>query len=448
MSMEEMDKKEFEFIKEQVVQKKHKKFRKWLLPFFMTVFMALLFGVVSAVTFCIAEPRFNKLFNKEEEKKPITFPTTYPDLDQEEETPIVDKIDPSEDRDISVSEPVTDGIEQQEKIIINTIEADLEDFMSMSDQIRSLAYKSNKSLVTISSAVKGKDLFGNPSETKVDTTGLIIGQDEKNLYILASLDRVSNASNIKLKLSESDMVDAVLLDYETEINLAVLTALLIDIPPLFLNNNIAVAKLGESYTITLGSPVIALGSPNGYPGSMEFGYITSKGSNVIITDNKLDLFNTSIKDYKNGDGIIVNLKGEVIGIITRTLKEGMNENLSTVIGISKVKSIIERMVNNEPRVYCGVIAEDLTDMARKEHDVPYGIYVNDIQTNSPAYEAGMRGGDIILQINDKTVMNINVFYNTISTFHPGDEVKLVIKRTTSASDKDMEIQLTLGKKVQ
>lgn len=448
MSKEDMDKKEFEFIKEQVIQKKHKKLRKWLLPFFSTIFMALLFGLVAAVTFCVAEPTFYKLLNKEEVKTPITFPTTYPEVGQEEVTPIVEKNDPIEEKVDLVSEPGAEDVPQEEKIIVNTIEAGIEDYLSISDEIRTIAYKSNKALATISSVVKGKDIFGNPSEIKVDTTGLIIGMDEKSLYILTSLDRVSNATSIKLKLSETDIIDAVLLDYETEINMAILTALLEDIPPLFLSNNIAVAELGESYTITLGSPVIALGSPNGYPGSMDFGYITSKSSHVIITDNKFDLFNTSIKDYKDGDGVIVNLKGEVIGIITRTLKEGLNTNLHTVVGISKIKSIIERMVNNEPRIYCGVIAEDLTDMARMELGVPFGIYVNDIQTNSPAYEAGLKGGDIILQINEKSVMNINVFYNTISSFNPGDEVNFTIKRTTSSTDKNLIIKLVLGKKVQ
>lgn len=445
MPTSERDKKDFEFIKEQVLQKKRRKVRKWLPSLLMTILMALIFGLVSAATFYYTEPKLSKYFSKEQPKKPITFPTIDPDDSEVDDVPIVDI--PKDITDPVVI-PGTEGGPSQEQVIVNTIEADLDDVLSMSNELRIVSYKANKSMVTISSIVKGKDIFGNLSETKIDTSGLIIGQDTREVYILVSLDRVSNASSIRLRLTESESVEAALLDYETELNLAVLTVLLEEVPPLFISNNIVVATLGESYTITQGSPIMAIGSPNGYPGSIDFGFITSRGSYATITDNRLDLFNTSIRDNKNGDGVIINLKGEVIGLITRSLKEGLNKDLNTVIGISKVKAIIERMVNNEPRVYCGIITEDMTEAAKTEHKVQNGIYVNEVQANSPAFEAGMKGGDIIMQIEDKTVMNSNGFYNTLSTFIPGDEIVISIMRTSGSTNQEKQLKIVLGKKLQ
>ena len=66
MSNVNKENKEFKFIKEQVIPKKRKKLRKWLLPFLMTIFMAIIFGLVAALTFCIAEPKLYKLLHKDE----------------------------------------------------------------------------------------------------------------------------------------------------------------------------------------------------------------------------------------------------------------------------------------------------------------------------------------------------------------------------------------------
>lgn len=450
MSVDDRDKKEFEFIREQVIQKKHKKFRKFMFPFFMTLFMAVLFGVVAAVTFCITEPGFYRFLHKEEDvKTPITFPTNYPGSEggtENEPTPTPEVKDPEGEKSQSGGQAGEET--EPDQVIINTIDASLEDYLSMSDEIKSVAYNANKSLVTINSIMEGTDWFGYPSEKATQTSGLIIYNDGTDLLILVSYDRVKNAGSIQLKLSDSEAVEAELVDYESELNLAVLSVSLEDVPELYQSNNITVATLGESYTITVGSPVLALGNPNGYTNSMCLGMITSRGSSISVTDNKLDLFNTNIEDNANSDGVIVNLKGEVIGLITRTLKEGMNENLSTVIGISKVRPIIERMANKKARIYCGVIAEDLTEEARREHEVLSGIYVNEVKVDSPAFDAGIKGGDIILMVDDKSIMNTNSFYNIISAYEPDSEIKLQIKRTSGTTKKDMEMTVTLREKEQ
>lgn len=452
MSVEEKDKKDFEFIKEEVIQKKHKKRKKWIIQFTMTILMAIIFGLVAAITFCISEPRLYDLLHKEKEvKNPVTFPTTFPGETVNEEEPNQEEENsPKEDEEKGqVEDEAKEEKENHPKptpVVINQIEADKDDFLSMYDDIRTVAYHANKSMVTISSIVSSKDWFGDPVEMKVDTTGLVVANNGADLLILVSLDRIKNASSIKLKLTETDSVDANLQDYESELNLAVLAVNLQDIPSLYLENNIAVTILGESYTITVGNPVLALGNPNGYLGSMDLGIITSKGSAINITDNKMDLFNTSMNFNSESDGIIVNMRGEVIGLITRTLKADLNEQLSTVIGISKVKSIIENMVNNVPRIYCGVVTEDLTDSAKKEYNVLNGIYVSEVRDNSPAKEAGMKDGDIILTVEDKSILNTNSFYNILAGNEPGEEVYIKVKRTNGTTEKEMNLKVTLSNK--
>jgi S1-C subfamily serine protease len=242
-------------------------------------------------------------------------------------------------------------------------------------------------------------------------------------------------------------VDAVVQDYESELNLALVAVEKDKISQIYLNG-LKVAALGESYTLIVGSPIIALGSPNGHPDSMEVGLITSKDSWASISDNKIDLFNTDIDSNSNSDGIIVNLKGEIIGLITRTLKDNIDENLSTAIGISKIQSYIELMSNQKPRIYFGIKAEDLTETAKQEHSIPNGIYVNEVQTDSPAFEAGVKNGDIILSINDNTILGTNNFYDYLSAYKPGDEIKVKLKRTSGSNEKETDVTVVLAAKDQ
>jgi serine protease Do len=265
------------------------------------------------------------------------------------------------------------------------------------------------------------------------------------LLVLVSLDRVQNAGDILVNISDQVSVKAKLRDYEKDINLAVIAASLKDVPDALLNNIVA-ANFGESYTLSVGSPVIALGSPNGHPDSMEVGIITSRDISVSVTDNQLDLFNTSINDNEDSDGIIVNMNGEVIGLITRTLKEDVNKGLSTAIGISKVKEIIEKMGNQEPRIYFGIKAEDMTGDAMKVHHVENGIYVDDVKGDSPALDGGIKSGDIILRVNKEDVLNISNFNTIISAYQPGKKVTVRIKRTSASKEKEMNIKVVLAER--
>ena len=195
------------------------------------------------------------------------------------------------------------------------------------------------------------------------------------------------------------------------------------------------------------SPIIAVGSPNGHPGSVETGIITSRGNHITVTDNRLDLFNTSIYNNDNSDGFIINLNGEVIGIITRNLKDDLNKDLSTALGISKIRLIITKLANQTPRTYFGVRTEDMIELVRAEYEVNHGIYVETVQANSPAFVGGLKNGDIILAIDDNIVVSTNRFYNIISGYDPGSKIKVKVKRTSNTNEKDLILDVILQEKV-
>ncbi|CRZ35332.1 S1-C subfamily serine protease [Herbinix hemicellulosilytica] len=459
--------KDFVFIKEQIRPRKRRFVNKFLLPFLTMVFMAVVFGLVAAVTFCIAEPRLYKLLHKEElntNKNTVQATTKIPYKnngeieDTNDESDDNDKQKPGnirEDEDDNKNQtedtnkvPVQEESEPKEELqplMVETFDADIKDYIAIYNDLKRLSYETAKSILTVSSIIQGKDWFGNPIEKMINTTGVVVENDGSRLKLLVSLDRVKDASSIKIMINELSYVDADLLDYETELNLAVIAVNIADIP-VKAYENITVASFGESYSLTTGSPIIALGNPNGYTSSIDIGIITSKGSTISITDNELDLFLTNMSFNNESDGVIVNLEGEIIGLITRTLKKGLNKELSTVIGISKIKPYIDRMLSQTSRVYCGVIAENLPQTVKKEYDVTNGVYVYEVIKDSPAFTAGLMSGDIILAIGERTIFNMNSFYSAISEYEPGTEVTFIIKRTSGSEDKELELKVILAEK--
>lgn len=440
MSENNQDKQDFEFIKEHIIEKKRKKTKKWWLSLLMTVFMAVLFGLIAAVTIALTEPGFSKLFHKEDEKTPISFPTQYPD----------NSVNPNEAEQLQNNQKnqISGQDNKQSKgpvIIEKTIDADLDDYVMMFGRLKGIADETNRSLIKVNSIISQNDWFNKKINRTIKTTGIIIANNSVDLIILVSLDRVKDASSINLQITDSLSVKAVLQDYERDLNLAVISAKLSDIPELVLKS-MQVAKLGESYNMKVGSPILALGSPNGHQFSMEIGNITSKGSTFNITDNKLDLFNTSIQDNENSDGIIVNMNGEIIGVITRTLKKEEDKGLNTVIGISKIKKIIELLANKTPRIYFGIKSEDMTDVAKHQHNITNGIYVNEALVNSPAYYAGMKNGDIILKVDGVELLSTNHFYNILSSKKPGDRINVKIKRTSGSVEKEITLKINMVEK--
>jgi S1-C subfamily serine protease len=333
-------------------------------------------------------------------------------------------------------------------IVEQSIDATLDDYTAMYEEMRQLSYESSKSLLEVTGFFTVTDwLFDTSAEQTVSSTGMIVGSNSTEYLVLASLDRIKDANSVKIKFSDTAYVDATVLDYESELNIALLSVVIEDIPTIY-RTALQVADLGESNTITVGTPVIALGNPNGYIDSMEVGIVTSRGSYANITDNRMELFTTDMDFNKNSDGIIINMRGRVVGWITRTVEDENNPDVSAIIGISKLIPIIYQMGYQQPRIYFGIYADDITTDIKQQHNITNGIYVSEVQADSPAFNAGLKNGDIILYINEQAILNTNNFYNTIASFKADDEITVTVLRTSGTTDREVILTVTLTEKVQ
>jgi len=393
------------------------------------------------------------MLGKGEEKKTVEFPTISPDERELVEGNVLpgnnignDKNQVVNNDQNQIDETDANQNEETETIIIEKyVNGNLKDLTSIYTEIRTLSNQVNRSLLSVECINKEIDGFNNEYEKTKTTTGLVVADNGAELLILTSYDKIKDTKDIHVTLVDQTRLSARLQSYDNELNLAIIAVKL----ELLSDNQLSyikVANLGESYLASVGMPILALGAPNGNVGSMEFGMISGKATSVYITDNKVDIFHTDITNNEDSEGIIVNLNGEVIGIITQSIKDEDSQNISTALGISKIKKIIEGLVNNKEQVYFGIKAEDLTDVALKQLELDHGIYVTEVKPNSPALDGGLQSGDVILEIDDNSVLSVQSFQNMITTYEAKQSIKVLVRRTTNSSTKDVELDVVLGKK--
>lgn len=448
-------KEEYSFIHEQVVSKRKFRLRRMAYSLGWTIFLACVFGFVAGIVLYRSQPFIQEFLGETDQKKKLDYQATTSEQDKDTENSETseddDRTEPKEDNS-SVDETTDSEGDNEETVTVtetviieNTIKGNLSDLSNIYSELRSISTGINKSIVKITSISNSVDVFKNEYETIKTTNGFVLFNNGEELLILVNLDQIQDAKDIRVVLSDTLDLEGILQSYDKELNLAVL-AVAIDVIPDQILNYIEPITLGESYVLVVGTPVLALGSPNGYLNSMELGIVTSKGTCVYLTDDVIDTFTTDVNYNSKGNGIIVNLKGEVVGIITQTLMDESNAEVNTVIGISRIKKTIQQLVNNTDRVYMGVKCMDITTEVLESKELTNGIYITEVAADSPALEAGLQSGDIVVAFNDTPIASVNLFSTLLYSCEPKSTVKLTIKRNSKDIFRDMELYVELGKK--
>ncbi|BBF44798.1 serine protease, DegP/HtrA, do-like [Lachnospiraceae bacterium KM106-2] len=408
------EEKSYSFVEEKILPKRKRRVKRIL----FTVLQAIIFGVVSCFVFICAYPYLSDLLGKPSE--PIKLPST---TSAPEKTAVP-----------TATPKPSESPKDRDSISISDIRETQRLYQGIANEV-------NPSIVTVTMVKKGVDLFNNSYENTNTTSGIILANSGENILILVDYKRVKNSNKIKVTFQNDITVEGTLFNSSKELGIAVI-AVSVDKLSVSMIEEIKAAKLGESYVLEEGDPIIALGNPNGYMYSMEQGTITNQVQSAYITDHKVELFNTNIEDNSNGNGIIVNLDGEIIGLISHTFKKDLNENINTCLAISSVKPILELLLNKTQMVYFGVVANDVTSEIASIIGVDKGVYVTEVAADSPAFQAGIITGDVIQSIDDKNVASMTSFFDILSDYRKDDTIKVKVIRTTD-NKKEVTLKVTL-----
>lgn len=420
-----------EKIKERPVNKK-----KLLRRTLTTASMAVIFGLIACLTFLILEPVFNHWLYPEEKPKNVELPEEIEEIRPED---MLVEDEPEADAD---KQEVTLQDDQIKKIL-SGIEWSVEDYRALYASLSSFTGEISKSVVTITGAVSNVDWFNESYESEGATSGVLFYNNGRELLILADHTLIAQADTLTATFYDGTEVPATVKQYDSNTNLAVCAVSISDLTDAFVKQ-VVVANLGTSNLRNLpGTPVVVVGSPMGVSGSVSYGIITSANTTLYMADANYKLLQTNIFGSQNASGVLFDLQGRVLGIVTNGKNPSDMKNLIAAYGISELKKPISRMGNGKSVPYLGIVGTDVTKEANEELNVPYGAYIKEVYMDSPAMLAGIQRGDVIVEINEATITHFSDFSGAMQVLSSGSTVSMKIMRPVQNDYKEMTFEVTL-----
>lgn len=397
----------------------------------ITVSMAVIFGVFACLTFLLLEPVFSNLF--------------YP-----EPAPEVVELPKEEDEILPEDMLITEETPKEQTSTTTIIQKDsdvLEDYVATYQKLYEVTNNFRKSMVTVTGVSQDVDWFNNEYESKGQHSGIIYASTSKQFLILVDTLDMEQAEEITVTFQNGTTATGTYVQKDSNIGLSVIAVSLSDVSEETMDA-IRIANLGSSKSVNLlATPVIVLGRPFGNGESVAYGMITSKGTFLNMADCNYELLTTDIYGSKDATGFMINMSGNVLGIVKQTFNPEELENLISAIGITEIKGTLERMSNRQEAAYLGINGIDVTQEANVSLGVPLGAYITEIIMDSPAMKAGIQSGDIITGINDVPITSFSQYTEVLAGYKPEETVNVVIKRQGGEEYREITIPIILGKRM-
>ena len=292
------------------------------------------------------------------------------------------------------------------------------------------------SAVSINCSATSTNIFGQQTQTASSGSGFIITEDG---YVVTNYHVVSGASSVEVTLYNGDTYDATVIGGDSDYDVAVLKINASGLQPV---------TLGESADVNVGDTVLAIGNPLGeLIFSMSQGIVSScdRAINVDGTPFNMIQVDCSINPGNSG-GPLVNLYGEVVGIVSAkysTYSSTTVEGLGFAIPISDVRSIITDIMENgavTDKAYMAITAGTMNEQmaAQFNIDVTEGVFVYSVVEGGAGDKAGLRLGDVITKMGDKTLTSRQDLSAAMKGYRAGDTVTLTVYR----GGQYIEVELT------
>ena len=319
----------------------------------------------------------------------------------------------------------------------------LSDYQSLQNALYSIGGEINKSIVTISGGTPKEEWTGEVYENIWQSAGVLLSEDNDYLYVLTELRLIEEQEDIMIGFVDGTSVQGTLLSRDQNTGFAVLT-----VEKRLLANEtkqaVAVAKWGDSDSAENGSIVIALGSPLGTNYSILSGNIMSLESKITLKDKNYALLATDIVASRNGSGILVDINGEIIGIMGQNFSGAEEMGALTMVALNDVKPILEAMLNGKRVPYLGLYITTVTDEISNQYNIPKGVFIKEVVTESPAMRAGLQSGDVITKINGTSILTDREYSKKIEGLISGTKCEVQVKRQSADAYYDVTCEVEIG----
>lgn len=284
------------------------------------------------------------------------------------------------------------------------------------------------------------DMLPNNNSTVRPFQGLGSGVivDAQNGYIVTNNHVINKADTIKIKLNDGREFDAKLLGRDAQSDIALLQ---IKDP-----KNLVSVKIANSDSLRVGDFAVAIGNPFGLGQTATSGIISALGRSGLNVSGLENFIQTDASINRgNSGGALINLNGELIGINTAIIAPGGgNVGIGFAIPSNMVKDLVGQLVEfgEVKRGMLGIKGLELTADIAKEFNlnVQQGAFVSEVLPKSAAEKGGLKSGDVIISIDDKTINSFAELRAKIATMGAGKKVALGIIRNGQSITQHIELQ--------
>ena len=400
-----------------------------------TMAVAVLFGVVSCIVFAILLPIINNIVNPGEKE---TMTVTLPETSESEELTPEEMLENERKREATKEKArIEDELDSllDEKII------GVEQQKRISASLQQLAADSSGMIAAVSGITSDTDWFNDSYENKDTVSGLVTKKTTSTIYVLVHSKSVEDASRILVTFKDGAEAEAEIAGSDSTTGITVLSVPMNAIPA-EQRAGISEAVLGLSAgSIITGAPVIAIGSPTGTYGSVIYGNVTAADVNLEILDNNLYSLTTDSYGSREATGFLINLDGQVVGMIDMRYSDGNIPNMLCAVGISEMTPIIRRLESGREKAFLGICGINVTEEISKANDIPVGIWVTRVEDDSPAMAAGIQKGDVIVGYGSKEIYNMAGLIMSLEDTNPGQNIALHIMRRKGGEFESINVNV-------
>jgi serine protease DegQ len=267
-------------------------------------------------------------------------------------------------------------------------------------------------------------------------SGVIVSADG---YILTNNHVVEAADQIEVVLADGRKAAATIVGTDPETDLAVIQIKARDLP---------VMVLGHPEEARVGDVVLAIGNPFGVGQTVTMGIISAVGRNNLHINPFENFIQTDAAiNFGNSGGALVDTHGNLLGINAAIYSQtGGSVGIGFAIPVTTAKSVLEEIIKHGQvvRGWVGIESQDITPELANSFDLPResGAIIAGVVRGGPADHAGIRPGDVLLNVEGKPVANTNDMLNMIARLQPGVKAKMTVMR----QNRESTLDVTVGKR--